>query len=190
MYFQFWQLLEALQMVNLATSPFCLWRRNMQSVLQMGGKMAGFGVQQPMITRKIKSGASVKVSKLVFLIFVQIILNSVFSYILMLFTTRSRSPYCVLMAISCKKWERQSSHDGKYWGRIIVQVQFLKLLGNLAVGESVKLAFWSCRSMEIWQCSPLYLLIFLYASKLFLESILLKEEPLFHAQLAFEQGKE
>lgn len=75
----------------------------MQSVLQMGGKMAGFGVQQPMITRKIKSGASVKVSKLVFLIFVQIILNSVFSYILMLFTTRSRSPYCVLMAISCKK---------------------------------------------------------------------------------------
>jgi len=36
----------------------------MQSALQMGGKMEGFGVQQPMITRKIKSGASVKVSNL------------------------------------------------------------------------------------------------------------------------------
>lgn len=52
-------------MVNLATSPFCLWRRNMQSALQMGGTMAGFGVRRLMITRKIKSGASVKVSNLV-----------------------------------------------------------------------------------------------------------------------------
>lgn len=51
-------------MVNLATFRFCLWRRNMQSALPMGGRMAGFGVQQPMITRKIKSGASVNVSNL------------------------------------------------------------------------------------------------------------------------------
>lgn len=36
----------------------------MRSALLMGGKMAGFGVQQPMITRKIKSGASVNVSNL------------------------------------------------------------------------------------------------------------------------------
>lgn len=36
----------------------------MQSALPMGGKMAGCGVQQPMITRKIKSGASVNVSNL------------------------------------------------------------------------------------------------------------------------------
>lgn len=176
MYFQFWQLLEALQMVNLATSPFCLWRRSMQSVLQMGGKTAGFGVQQPMITRRIKSGASVKVSKLVSLsLFRECFLNSVFSYLLMLLTTRSRSPDCVLMAILCKKWERQSSY-GKYWlgwGGIKVQTQFWKLLGNLAVGDPVKLTFWGCRSIEIWQCSPLYLLIFLYAGRLFLENILL-----------------
>lgn len=193
MYFQFWQLLEALQMVNLATSPFCLWRRSMQSVLQMGGKTAGFGVQQPMITRRIKSGASVKVSKLVSLsLFRECFLNSVFSYLLMLLTTRSRSPDCVLMAILCKKWERQSSY-GKYWlgwGGIKVQTQFWKLLGNLAVGDPVKLTFWGCRSIEIWQCSPLYLLIFLYAGRLFLENILLKEEPFFQAQLALEQWKE
>lgn len=51
-------------MVNLATFRFCLWRRNMQSALLMGGKMEDFGVQPPMITRKIKSGASVNVSNL------------------------------------------------------------------------------------------------------------------------------
>lgn len=34
----------------------------MQNVLQMEEKMAGFGVQQPMTTREIKNGASVKVS--------------------------------------------------------------------------------------------------------------------------------
>lgn len=49
-------------MESHATSPFFFWRRNTPNVLQMEGKMADSGVQQPMITKVTKSGASVKVS--------------------------------------------------------------------------------------------------------------------------------
>lgn len=45
-----------------ATSLFCSWIRNTMNVHQMGGKMAGCGVLQPMTTRQMKSGAFVKVS--------------------------------------------------------------------------------------------------------------------------------
>lgn len=76
----------------------------MQSALQMEGKMAGFGVQQPMITRKIKSGASVKVSNLMSLFLSkEWFLNSVFSYLLMSPIKRSRSPGHVLMVTLYKK---------------------------------------------------------------------------------------
>lgn len=76
----------------------------MQSALQMGGKMAGFGAQQPTITRRIKSGASVKVSSLMSLFLSnECFLNSAFSYLLMSPVTRSRSPGHVLMATLYKK---------------------------------------------------------------------------------------
>lgn len=52
-------------MVSYATSPSCFWRRNMQTALPMGGKMADSGVRQPMTTRATRSGASVKVSGLI-----------------------------------------------------------------------------------------------------------------------------